>query len=243
MVAIVLMHACIAAFSAVCDFLSALPRPRSLAAAETAVAAMPVRILNCNQNRSDESDSGMDPDNGPALLAKWWTCDVCDGSEVVDTNVNTARVWQCRRQGVSFSSCTCGGKIEGHEKHGVDTCRESYTCNGLMIFSPRSTSLFGDGLLTVAHSLTEAELENRFEGRCIECGQHGKFNEVAQQCSCIGCRGIMVMEKDHMPSKREGIGEIAKERNMKKTLMKLEVQRRVRKREIYCSPLGHWSVC
>ena len=71
-----------------------------------------------------------------------------------------------------------------------------------MIFDPNSTSTFGGGLNSVGWKLGDPELENRFEGRCSECGQHGKFNRIAQKCSGIKCYGIMVIETDDMPLAR-----------------------------------------
>ena len=73
-----------------------------------------------------------------------------------------------------------------------------------MIFDPGRTSLSGGGLKHFAWHLGDPELENRFEGCCVECGQFGKFNKVAQDCNCSG---IMVIQFDHMPLERERIGE------------------------------------
>ena len=75
-----------------------------------------------------------------------------------------------------------------------------------MRFDPHSTSLFGGGLKACAGSgLGDPELQNhRYEGRCVECMQFGKFFEVAQRCDC---NGIMVIQIDHMLLERERIGE------------------------------------
>ena len=91
----------------------------------------------------------------------------------------------------------------------------------MMIFHPDSTSTFGGGLKSVSWKLGDPELENRFEGRCSECGQHGKFNKIAQKCSGIKCYGIMVIETDDMPLARMRIGGIANE-NKKRTRQQLD---------------------
>ena len=55
-------------------------------------------------------------------------------------------------------------------------------CGGLVRFDPQSTSLFGGGLKSCGGwDLGDPELQHhRYEGRCVECMQFGKFNKVAQ---------------------------------------------------------------
>ena len=67
-----------------------------------------------------------------------------------------------------------------------------------------SEELNGDGVKATTWDLEDPELENRFEGGCVECKQLGKFNKVSERCNCSG---IMVIQLDHMILERERLGK------------------------------------
>ena len=171
---------------------------------------------------TDEPNAGEVPSSND--IVKRWKCSRCGCLDNIDKNVHIRSSWRCQSQGQEQVECECGGTLKGHEKHHLadHICWKPYICHGSMIFDPVSTSLFGSGAKSVRWDLGDPKLQNRFEGRCVECGQFGKFNEVAQRCHCSG---IMVIQIDHMQLERKRIGERDMTKRRNAAMIKLESAR------------------
>ena len=167
-------------------------------------------------NSKDDKDSKHEwvpPPPNSNITCRIWTCERCpDMQTVYDRGVDICSDWKCGKQGWDTVRCNCGGALAGHVLSG-DICRKPRTCRGRMYFDKRATSLHGGGCKHLSWHAGDPALPNRIEGRCCECWEGGKFEKVAQECTCSG---IMVIQIDHMPFERERIGEVEMAKRRKK---------------------------